>query len=191
MNPEPRPKINVGGASKMRWFNQLIDNPTLRPALHNLTMKIDAVDQTESGCRQVVGKDERFRPQIDKKLREEAREICPGLPERFAPYHISLARNGKHMPTTDPPRYPPELRKVKDFRIAGAAPGNDKEANWVASHLCHNRRCIRPEHLEWEPSWMNRLRDNCPGGDACIHRPKPCIAPHRRQEELVDWTRYM
>lgn len=187
---KPTRKINVGGGSKMRWLNQLIDCPKLQPALQNLAAKITDTETTPSGCVQVVGKDEHFRPQIDKRLREQARELCPDLPERFAVYHISLACSGKHIPTSEPPAYPAELRKVKAKRSAAANAGNEKDACWVASHLCHNRQCIASGHLEWEPSWMNRLRDNCPGGTGCIHRPRPCIAPHRSAEELVDWTQY-
>ncbi|KAJ5096490.1 hypothetical protein NUU61_005846 [Penicillium alfredii] len=174
----------------MRWLNQLIDSPVLQPALLNLAAKIQDTEETSNGCVQVTGKDERFRPQIDRRLREQARPQFPELPERFAPYHISLACAGRHVPTTNLPAYPAELRKVKEKRSARASLGNEKDACWVTSHLCHNRRCINPDHLEWEPSWMNRLRDNCPGGDACVYRPRLCLAPHRHPEELVDWTKY-
>ncbi len=52
-----------------------------------------------------------------------------------------------------------------------------------ASHLCHNRWCIRPLHIVWESRTKNENRKNCPGdvvcqcGDhrlLCVHTPK-CI----------------
>lgn len=37
---------------------------------------------------------------------------------------------------------------------------------------------------------MNRLRDNCPGGLACPHRPRRCLLPHRPAHELVNWLEH-
>lgn len=38
------------------------------------------------------------------------------------------------------------------------APG-DKE--WECSHRCHNKRCVKPDHLEWESHSVNMNRNGC------------------------------
>jgi hypothetical protein len=182
-------KINVGGASKLSWFNKLVTNSDLRPVLANLGQKIkDFSVQPESGCRFVAGFTEETRPVVDKKFKALLDE---SFPERYSPYVISLALAGVQIPDYDPPKLPLSLRKVLHKRVAAASDGNEKDATWVASHLCHQRRCINTDHLRWEPSWFNRLRDNCSGGDSCIHRPDRCLRPHRNALELIDWTTYI
>ena len=133
----------------------------LRPALKNLNDKIANYTLTDRGCHQVNDFTADTRPVLDKKFKATFKEICPDGPERFSPYVIAMAEAGKLIPTNKPPSYPQELRKVKQKRSASAATDNEKNATWVASHLCHNRQCVNPDHLTWEPSWMNRLRDNC------------------------------
>jgi hypothetical protein len=128
---------------------------------------------------------------MDKAHLSVFKSICDEAPSRYEPYHISLLSGGVLVPTTDPPPYPADLRKVHQKRSTSAAAGNEKEATWVASHLCHNSSCIKLEHLRWEPSWFNRLRDNCPGGAACMHRPDPCLEAHRPAGEIIDWTAYL
>ena len=132
------------------------------------------------------------RPVMDKKYFAEFKQACPEAPTRYMPYHIALLQANVHIPTGSPPAYPSELRLVKAKRHKQAGDENIKEATWVASHLCHNQQCVDVNHLRWEPSWFNRLRDNCPGGRECIHRPDACINPHRPSDEgLIDWTAYI
>ena len=59
---------------------------------------------------------------------------------------------------------------------------NNNISSLDVSHLCHNRKCCRPSHLEYEGRDYNKSRDNCPGylkdehGDfrlVCKHNP-PC-----------------
>lgn len=159
--------------------------------MNNLKSKIQDVEITDKGCKQVKGFTEATRPVLDKAFKPVFKQVCSDGPERFSPYVIAMAAVGTLIRAPKPPAYPEELRKVKSKRSKSAADGNNKDATWVASHLCHNRQCVNAEHLVWEPSWMNRLRDNCPGGDACVHRPDRCLAPHREEEELIDWTAYL
>lgn len=183
-------KQNIGGGSRMEWFNKLIDTPELQPALQNLTAKITNIETLPRNCQQVIGFTQQTRPTLDKKFKPLQQTLLPDAPERFSPYVISLAKNQVRIPANNPPSYPEHLRKVKQKRSSLEAAGNEKEATWVASHLCHNPKCINPEHLRWEPSWMNRLRDNCVGGEGCVHRPDRCLAAHRDPTELIDWTSY-
>lgn len=129
---------------------------------------------------------------MDKRYLAEFKEACSEAPTRYMPYHIAMMKAGVLVPIYHPPVYPVGLRLVKNKRNKEATEGNEKEATWVASHLCHNQQCIDVAHLRWEPSWFNRLRDNCPGGQDCVHRPDACINPHRSSnEELIDWTVYI
>lgn len=181
---------NVGGASKLTWFNVLAGAEQAEPRA-NLVQKIGDTKRVD-GCLLVEGFGPETRPVMDKKWLAKFRETCPDAPARFSPYHIALLKARVLVPAADPPPYPAELRLVKQKRSSKAADGNEKSATWVASHLCHNHQCVDVEHLRWEPSWFNRLRDNCPGGDNCPHRPDACINPHRpAEEELVDWTKYL
>ena len=41
-----------------------------------------------------------------------------------------------------------------------------------ASHLCHNKTCIRPDHIEIESSATNKRRKICIGLQRCTHHPK-------------------
>ena len=36
-----------------------------------------------------------------------------------------------------------------------------------ASHLCHNRKCLTKEHIRWEPSWLNQMRELCREAGVC------------------------
>lgn len=59
----------------------------------------------------------------------------------------------------------------------------------TASHLCHNKRCIRPDHIVIESIGLNGRRNGCLAfvscsgcgakASACGHEPK-CILPWRR-----------
>jgi len=191
---EPRSKPNPGGSSKLAWFNPLCDDPRLSSVRDNLFAKISKREPSTNGhseCVKVVGFDESSRPVADKDVLTLFKSICPDAPARYSPYVISMAQAGKKIPELSPPSYPSELRKVKQKRVKTAEGGNEKEATWVASHLCHNRECVNPSHLVWEPSWFNRLRDNCSGGTLCWHRPDPCLRAHRSDQEIVDWTEYV
>lgn len=111
-------------------------------------------------------------------------------PMKFELYHLAMARAGKTPPEQPPPPLPTEHRKVVKRRSSSQGDLTSKPATWVASHLCHDRVCVNPAHLVWEPSWFNRMRDNCPGGDGCLHLPHKCLAPHRVLAEPVDWLDY-
>lgn len=155
-------------------------------------MKISKLEDLGGGCRGVVGFTEETRPVCDKADLALFKSICADAPARYSPYHIALIKAGKLVPDFDPPALPAVLRQMKHKRSSSAAAGNEKAATWVASHLCHSRRCVNPDCLCWEPSWMNRIRDNCPGGDQCVHRPHPCRKPHRpSHSEIIDWTAYL
>jgi hypothetical protein len=183
-------RVNVGGASKLTWFNVLASDQRLRDAKANSVQKI-ASTSNDNGCVVVRGFNEETRPVMDKSHLEGFRKICPDAPARYAPYHIALLQANKLVPDNEPCSYPEELRLVKHKRVKTEASGNEKGATWVTSHLCHNK-CINVNHLTWEPSWFNRLRDNCPGGQACVHRPHACLQPHRPADsQLIDWTEYM
>jgi hypothetical protein len=181
-------QINVGGSSRLEWFNQLATDPSLSSARNNLFSKISHT-VVATNCIVVKGFTEDTRPILDKSHFKLVRSKIPTAPARYSPYHIALIKAAKLVPITEPPAYPRELRQVLTKRIKGTTV--DKAATWVASHLCHNRKCINVEHIVWEPSWFNRLRDNCQGGNECIHRPHPCLQPHRHQDEVIDWTEYI
>lgn len=36
-----------------------------------------------------------------------------------------------------------------------------KKVNHDMSHLCNNKLCVNPEHLVYEPRWVNNARKNC------------------------------
>lgn len=135
--------------------------------------------QDGTNCHFVKGFTEDTRIVVDKQYRHLLRE---DFPERFSPYIVAMAGAKQIIPWNAPPTLPAHLRKRK-----GVA---EKTATWVASHLCHDRRCVNPEHLTFEPSWFNRIRDNCPGGELCVHRPKPCIRAHRPAGETINWEDY-
>mmetsp|Transcript_28934 Transcript_28934/g.94203 ORF Transcript_28934/g.94203 Transcript_28934/m.94203 type:complete len:163 (+) Transcript_28934:420-908(+) len=69
----------------------------------------------------------------------------------------------------------------------GAAP--QRKDGETASHLCHNKRCIRPEHLIVESIADNAARNGCVAfvechdcGNrvpACPHTP-PCLLPWKK-----------
>lgn len=167
----------------MQWFNKLLREPALQKERDNLVGKIAGRKPVgDLGCLEVPGQGKEFRPQMDKKYRENAKKVLDELPERYAHYHIGMLAGGVAMMDRDAPRVPEKWRKV----LTRSGKVMDKDATWVCSHLCHNPKCSNHEHLRWEPSWMNRLRDNCAGGDACVHRPQ-CLRAHR-DEEIIDWT---
>ncbi|KAL8684665.1 MAG: hypothetical protein Q9224_006200, partial [Gallowayella concinna] len=185
-----KPKLNLGGSSRLLWVNVLAQDPRLSGCRQNLFQKIGKTRVVAGGCVHVVDFTENTRPVLDKAFQGAFRAAASDAPERFSPYTIALVRAGKLVPAIIAPSYPPSLRKVLHKRTKSSKV-DEQEATWVASHLCHDRRCINDSHLVWEPSWMNRLRDNCPGGEACVHGPDKCLRPHRPSEEQVDWTDFL
>jgi len=57
------------------------------------------------------------------------------------------------------------------------------------SHLCHNKRCVNPDHLVFEEGRNNKRRNVCPhqvqGTLICpyIHNAPACMHPHSQFEE--------
>jgi hypothetical protein len=46
------------------------------------------------------------------------------------------------------------------------------------SHRCHNKKCINPSHLVWEPKWRNNKRKLCEKRKLCIcGSADSCIFP--------------
>lgn len=47
------------------------------------------------------------------------------------------------------------------------------------SHLCHNKDCVNPNHLIYEPQWKNLKRNFCGDSGKCDCGVKPsCLAPY-------------
>lgn len=40
---------------------------------------------------------------------------------------------------------------------------------WHSTHRCHNKKCVRPDHVYFAPRNVNYGTDTCPGGTACEH----------------------
>ncbi|EHK48539.1 hypothetical protein TRIATDRAFT_18900, partial [Trichoderma atroviride IMI 206040] len=58
--------------------------------------------------------------------------------------------------------------KVYRHRLAMVAKGEAlllsiTSKTWQISHLCRNKGCFRPEHVEMEPAELNAARDECRG----------------------------
>jgi hypothetical protein len=51
-----------------------------------------------------------------------------------------------------------------------------KDPTMCASHLCHNRACVRPNHIVYEPDFVNKGRSGCAGGRWCLHYTR-CLWP--------------
>lgn len=174
-------RLNKGAASSLAWIHWLIGHRDtsvfrrLETNLEELRNKCAVPDPDELGCMltDVHGSDHRrtsteaYRQQIDC-LGLEAREI----PVRVSVHVLALVIAGRGPPIDAPPRHL----------------DSNKQAFWVASHLCHNKSCTQPGHLVWEPNWANRQRDGCLGGTSCVHVPHKCIRAHRRPVDIVDWS---
>ncbi len=39
---------------------------------------------------------------------------------------------------------------------------------YQASHLCHDRCCVNPDHIIWEEPWLNALREMCEVLGKCV-----------------------
>ena len=162
----------------MSWFNELLE-PQHANAKSNLVSKLIELRHEPTGC---ITRASDTRLCLDKR----STPSITNLPQRFEPYHAAMLKANKMIPDTVPPRLPQAWRQVQKKRWADV--DLDKDATWVASHLCRNKRCMNADHIVWEPNWFNRLRDNCPGGDDCDHRPHKCIQAHRKKGEIYDWT---
>jgi len=67
-----------------------------------------------------------------------------------------------------------------------AAPPGSRKTTWllVASHLCHNKQCIRPDHIWPEANGWNADRGKCRGEGPCeckghIVGGQPCLLAYR------------
>ncbi len=171
----------------MSWFNVLCNDLRFAEAKENLVSKLGNPikhEKLSNGCITVLAFNDDTRLCLDKRFASAPDSII--LPKRFMPYHAALLKHGKNIPKKEPPRLPLKWRKVTAKRHIDEHV--EKVATWVASHLCHNKRCINPEHIEWEPNWFNRMRDNCAGGDDCRHLPFKCLQGHRSEETYYDWS---
>jgi hypothetical protein len=184
-------KKNVGGASKLSWFNPLATRSDLQACRQNLFNKIKDTTTNSFGCVSVRNFNEDTRPVMDKHYNSIllSKLASADTVTRYSPYAIAMMQAQQLLPACDPPALPAKFRQVTKRN----GKDTEKEATWVVSHLCHNKRCVHVEHLRWEPSWMNRLRDNCPGGDECVHRPDKCLRAHRQitDDELINWKDYI
>lgn len=195
---------NASGASDsstkstkaMAWFRILATHPRLLGARQNLFSKVALVKRKimDDGCHVLLA-GPGARVGLDLAYRPLAESLCgPDFPKsgKFEGHTIAMMEAGKDMPSYDPPAYPDELRQVQKKRTKDS---EFRTATWVGSHICQSKNsvCVNAaEHIEWEPNWFNRLRDNCRGGDFCVHRPHPCMNPHRAQVEgLIDWRTYL
>ena len=139
-------------------------------------------DPTRPGCCRV-------KFYVQRSIVVSGQRLRGDEPERFMPYQLALVKANIPMPDYDPPKYPQALRHASQKRNADQEV--NKPATWVISHLCHNKLCVNPISLTWEPSWFNRLRDNWPAGNACTHRLRPCLKPRQTIGPVMDWTEYI
>jgi hypothetical protein len=189
--PTPRKK-NPGGSSNCDWFNPMLTNPSLSGVREHLYGKIPKPISTAGAkhpecIRMPLNKDGGLPRLIaNQSQRQFLGSLVPDVPAAFSAYQLAMMRAGKERPPGLPPRLPEADRQVIKARTKDDVV--DKDATWVISHRCHERSCINPDHLIWEPSWYNRLRDNCPGGPECKHLDHPCLGSHRDAARVYRWT---
>lgn len=54
-----------------------------------------------------------------------------------------------------------------------------------ASHLCHNKRCMEPNHIVAEPHWINMTRTTCAYMRETIGDPSYCNGNHEGYERCL------
>jgi len=143
-------KKNVGGASKLSWFNPLATRSDLTACRQNLFDKIKNTTTNSFSCVSVNSFKEDTRPVMDKQYNSILLSKLASVDTitRYSPYAISMMEAQKLLPTYDPPALPAKFRQV----TKRSGKETEKEATWVISHLCHNKICINADHLRWEPS---------------------------------------
>jgi hypothetical protein len=60
---------------------------------------------------------------------------------------------------------------------------------YTVSHLCHERRCVNPDHLELETMHINNERNKCVFRGSCEDRHigfPPCLLPHADSVIVID-----
>jgi len=193
---------NPGGKSQVVWFNQLLDDQS--SAAKNFKRRlINRLSESKisqpNGCIKYTGDkvalNDRKHPRVDPGSAAYAafKSACPAIvvPVKINASHIALLKAGTRRPDVDTPACPQAF-----VQASGGALVEGRGNRWVASHLCHNKWCIQPNHIVWEPDWYNRARDNCVGQiicsncttlvpNSCQHIP-PCMRPHRGIQ-IPDW----
>jgi hypothetical protein len=157
-----QPKVNVRRSSRLIWFNKLLREPQLKNVRKNLVGKIGNTRE-HKGCLEIVHFKDIIRPTLDKRYYDTFYTLAPNTRVRFMLYQLAFVKANILMPDYDLPKYPQAFRHISQKRNADQEV--NKPATWVILHLCHNKLCVNPIHLTWEPSWFNRLRDICPTGD--------------------------
>jgi len=69
-------------------------------------------------------------------------------------------------------------RRILAWKVSFLGDPNFDNDDYTVSHLCHNENCYRTSHHMFEPLWVNKGRNGCPGGSHCHHiikcrRPGP------------------
>lgn len=84
----------------------------------------------------------------------------------------------------------PKGHKVSALFFKGSPPTSPENSHgWPSSmqvsHLCHRKKCINPNHIVYEPQWMNLKRNYCGinGKCDCGLSPK-CLATYHND----DWS---
>jgi len=171
---------NKGAASGNAWIYWLLEHretDVYRRLMGNLQEIRDRCadpDPDHIGCQLTDshGSDHRrTSTEAYRQMIDAHGDIANQIPVRVSLHVLALIDAGKGPPNLTCPRHPT----------------SNKQAFWVASHLCHNKSCTNSDHLVWEPNWSNRQRDGCIA-TTCVHRPYRCIRNHRRVEQNIDWS---
>lgn len=163
------------GLKDISYLRDLYKHPNLISKLHSKAKSASMRSTTDPACliTSIGAKSENHpRVCIEKADHQRLLQASPNLPYKIQASHLALLEAERPLPE-EMPCIPSGLQS---------------KISWVASHLCHNSRCIDPTHLVWEPDWYNRSRDNCLREvecpkcscrfPVCSHEP-PCLKAHK------------
>jgi hypothetical protein len=125
--PAKQPKVNIGGSSRLIWFNKLLREPQLKDERENLVGKIGKTREYK-GCLEFMDFKNNIPPTLDKRYYDTFHTLAPDTPERFMPYQLVLVKANIPMPDYGPPKYPQALRHVDQ--------GTVRKAEWQLGSKC-------------------------------------------------------
>lgn len=167
-------EAQVNGGSNYDFLRKMVRTSTVPPECtwEYIEAARNKFIENITKYHKVEGNLECWIPDTESMLRGH------GLFKNGLQYKVGFKTNGEV-------RYWKPVRTIMWFLSDQKMLRHMQKENTDVSHLCHNRKCVNPQHLCAEHHNINLSRNLCPGPADCLHSPKCLKAGSSAEENVV------